>query len=126
MMSGQYTITVVVGAGSVGELTPGHAAIQIHGPNGKTTYFGFGPVQSGNPSGLGQYDIIQLPNGMSPVGALRDPNYEYQYIDSNHYPTKSFSFAISDAQATAALLAAVSYKQQNPNYVVLDQTVCTD
>jgi hypothetical protein len=59
------SITLIVGAG-----IPGHASIQINEPEA-TTYAGLGPVKHLRPYSDGSYDVVALPNGASPVGALK-------------------------------------------------------
>jgi hypothetical protein len=100
------SITIVVGQG-----VPGHASIQINQAD-TTTYLGLGPATPGSPVDTGAYDVITLPNGVSPVGALRSPfrtsdeavsSGEFDYVDTTHYHVQSFTFQITDAQAAAAL-----------------------
>jgi len=65
-MSSGYSIRIIVGAG-----IPGHAAIQIDGPD-STRYLGMGPVEAGHAISDGSYDVSSLPKNVSPIGILRD------------------------------------------------------
>jgi hypothetical protein len=119
-MASRYTITLVVGSGY-----PGHASIQINGPS-YTTYAGMGPVDHGWPHSDGRYDVVTLPNGVGPVGALHDPTDEYSYVDASHYPVKSYTFEVSEEQALDARNAALNYQRNYPSYSVVTAAVCTD
>jgi hypothetical protein len=119
-MASGYSITLVVGAGA-----PGHATVQINGPD-HTTYAGFGPIRSFTPYSRGQYDVVTVPNGMSPVGQLHDQDGEYSFVDSSHYRVKSYTFEISEEQAQQARQAALDYQKNYPKYNVASLAVCTD
>src|SRR4051812_2427676 len=131
------SITIVVGPGTItsGGLSPGHVAIQVT-KGDETTYLGMGPSKGGLPyTAVGQYDVITLPTGVSPVGALHgpfqstDPNVagEYHYVDTLHYPnTKSFTWQISDSQADAAINKAYNYQLTNTSYNFATSTICSD
>ena len=110
-MARGYSITLVVGSGF-----PGHASIQINGPEG-TLYTGLGPRRSRWPYSNGSYDTVDLPNGANPVGAVKpdNPNEEYSYVNASHYKAKSYTFEISEQQALAARKAAEEYQKENPN-----------
>src|ERR1041385_6122675 len=125
------SITLVVTSSGL----PGHTAVQIT-KGGETTYLGLGPTKALLPyTEVGQYDIITLPNGVSPVGALHGPfpstnpnvNGEYHYVDLLHYPnTKSFTWQISDDQAAAAIDKAFSYQASSVSYNFFNATICSD
>jgi hypothetical protein len=119
-MSSGYSIRIIVGAG-----IPGHAAIQIDGPD-STRYLGMGPVAAGHAISDGSYDVSSLPKNVSPIGILRDPRHDYDYINSSKYSVKSFRFAITEQQAKAALTAAANYQASNPRYNFFNGTICTD
>src|SRR5688572_11320828 len=114
------TITIVLGTGAF----PGHATMQINRGD-TTTYLGMGPAIPQRPYAVGAYDVVTLPTGVSPVGAVRNPTLmgnnptnpgEYHYVDAQQYTIKSFTFQISDNQVEAALNAAYNYQTANPNY----------
>jgi hypothetical protein len=111
---------LVVGAGF-----PGHATIQINGPD-HTTYAGLGPAWPLSPIAPGQYDVITLPNGASPVGQLHDQDGEYSFVDASHYRVKSYTFEVSEEQALRARQAAVEYQKKYSKYNGASQAVCTD
>jgi len=117
-MASRYSITLVVGAG-----VPGHATVQINGPEG-TTYAGFGPTTAHSFWSKGKYDVITVPNGVSPVGRLDNP--EYSWIDASKYHVKSYTFEVSKEQADAALNATREYEREYPKYNGVSETVCTD
>ena len=121
-MAGGYSITLIVGAG-----LPGHASVQINGPD-ETTYAGLGPVKSLSPYSTGSYDVVTLPTGASPVGAIKKdhPEDEYSYVDASKYSVKSYTFAISRQQALDAINAGREYQKDNPNYNLATTAYCTD
>ena len=73
-MADGYSITIIVGAG-----IPGHASIEISGPN-TTTYTGFGPIVPDSPYSYANYSYVTLPNGVSPVGVLGNPSGEFRHF----------------------------------------------
>src|SRR5215467_1958958 len=117
-MANDYVLTIVVGTGF-----PGHAYIQIRGPE-TTIYTGFGPQERGIAAltgTAGRYDLVELPNGVSPVGAPTNPWRAFHYVDASKFSVKSFSFSISSEQVAAALSAAENYAVSNPNYALLGE-----
>jgi hypothetical protein len=85
-----------------------------------------GPAKHNRPYAAGQYDVVTLPNGVSPVGQLRDPDDEYSFVDASHYPVKSYTFEITEEAARRARQAAVDYSKAHPNYNAASLAVCTD
>jgi hypothetical protein len=119
-MADTYSLTFVVGSGA-----PGHSTVQINGPD-FTTYAGFGPATSYTPYSTGQYDVVSLEKGESPVGFFRDPHFEYQFVDSSRYAVKSYTFEISQETRDAVLDAAQHFVATHPNYNYFDESICTD
>jgi hypothetical protein len=123
-MADGYSITFVVGSRGA-PTNPGHSTVQINGPD-FTTYAGFGPTTSYSPYSTGQYDVISLQNGQSPVGIFRDPRFEFQYVDSSKYLVKSYTFEISRDTRDAVFDAATNFVKSHPNYNFFDESICTD
>ena len=128
-MASNYSITVVVGAGN-----PGHATIQLNGPD-VTTFAGMGPSPGHIPfTGINlglfdthpNYDIVGKQPGQSPVGFGPEPSNEFSYVDASKYTVKSYTFEISKERYDAAHAAMTSYVNDNPNYNIFNGAICTD
>lgn len=104
---------------------PGHASIQINRPD-TTTYLGLGPAIPGRAYATASYDIVTLPNGVSPVGVLRNPFVTAVPPIRVNFTTLTLRTQITDAQAEAALTAANNYQSANANYNAFNGTICTD
>jgi hypothetical protein len=120
-MPNNYSITLVVGSGY-----PGHATVELRAPGQDTIYAGFGPATGGSPLSAAQYNVVAVPNGVSPVGQSSNPANEFQFVDASHYSVSSYTFGISQQQYVDALNASAQYQENHSSYNGVFEQVCTD
>jgi len=83
------------------------------------------------PEAMDQADVVTLPSGSSPVGAVHGyDNTEVQYVNAGHYNVSSYSIEVplESAGTIRDVLTSASdqYLLDHPLYDFLDNRICTD
>jgi hypothetical protein len=120
-MASRHSLTIQLADPSLGDLSPGHAAVVINTPDGQT-YAGLGPAHHGLPYSPPSFVPQTVPAGVLPPDASNPLNYSTVF---GHNSYKTFTIPVSESAAAKALAEVRRMEASGDYYNLFNSKYCT-